>query len=100
MNSLSLINGQALIKTILFNKLPPQTTKKIVEAIGIDFTYDAFDTQLLKMIKQMELCKNQEDRQEKPKRQLNVNSAIVSSPQVRGCNFCDEQLQHLNARRT
>ena len=48
LNSLSLINSHELIKTILFNKLYVQTTKKIVEALGINFTYDAFDAQLLK----------------------------------------------------
>ena len=92
LDSLSLINSKELIKTILFNKLHIQTTKKMVEVLGINFNYDAFDAQLLKMTQQMEFCRSQEERQEKPKKQINVNAAVLPSPpQVRGCNFCDEQ---------
>ena len=89
-----LVNCHDLIKTIFFNKLNVQTTKKIVEAIDIDFSYDAMDEQLRKMIQKMEFCCTQEERQEKPKRQencINVNSAVLPSPPFRGCNFCDEQ---------
>ena len=65
LSSMSLINGQEIIKTLLFNKLNSQTTRKIVEVIGIDFEYEALDAQLLKLIRQMEFCRSQDEKQEK-----------------------------------
>ena len=87
LESSSLINGHEIIKTLLFNKLNGQTTRKVVEAIGIDFTYDAFDAQLLKLTRQMEFCRSQEEKHDKIKPKVNVNAALVhqSSPVTKGC---------------
>ena len=86
------INGHAIIKTLLFNKLNSNTTKKIVERAGIDFNYDEFDKQLLQLIQQMEFCKSQDERAEKPKTKVNVNSAFVrSATNGNLCVFCSEE---------
>ena len=91
LESSSLINGHAIIKTLLFNKLNSQTTRKVVEGIGIDFTYAQFDEHLLKLTRQMEFCRAQEERVEKPKTKINVNSAIVHQSSVsKTRQFCGE----------
>ena len=91
LDSMSLINSKELIKTILFNKLHSLTTRKMVEVLGIEFKYDEFDSQLLKMIQQMEFCRSQDERQDRPKQKVNVNAAMLNqTPPVRGCNFCNE----------
>ena len=56
LTSMSLMSGKEIIKTILFNKLSSQTTRRLVEKLGIDFTYDKFDKQLRVIIQQIEFC--------------------------------------------
>ena len=86
------LNGHAIIKTLLFNKLNSNTTKKIVESAGIDFDYAEFDKHLLKLIQQMEFCKSQDERTERPKGKVNVNSTFVRPrPNDNLCVFCREE---------
>ena len=73
-----MINGLAIIKTLLFNKLNSLTTRKVVEAIGIDFTYSQFDEYLLKLTRQLEFCRSREEKVEKPKAKVNVNATFVN----------------------
>ena len=92
LQSSSNISGLEIIKTLLFNKLNSNTTKKIVEGIGINFTYDEFDKHLLKLTQQMEFCQSQEERVEKTKTKVNVNSAVVRhKSNGNSCTFCGEE---------
>ena len=93
--SMSCTQDKELVKTVLFNKLHDQTTKQLVDEIGIKFDYEAFDEQLKKLIQKMEFCRIQRELHEpKPKKaesRVNVNTTVVPSlQQQRGCEFCQE----------